>query len=552
MIEQIDYVAYRKLKDISLNFSPYVNLIAGTNGTCKTSILHTISNSFKAVVSTAPWLNDDKATLVIKNINKLCNPKIETLTRGDREFNNPGQGVTGTLFKANYFDETSLSFRKHNSSKTNNTMRFAIKPQYKVGESESLPALPTIYLGLFRLFAYGEFESDHLVRDISSRLPVEYLTIITDLYRDFTGLTIELEDIKSMGNIKNRPEFKTSISGIDSNTISAGEDNLFIILLALVSLRYYFESITSERLVESIFLIDEIDASLHPEFQLKLFNLFTEYSREYKIQVFFTTHSMTLIDHALSKKNECKTTYLIDNIDRVNAMIEPDKYKIDMFLKNITQQEHYLYNKIPVITEDAEARLFLNLLLENHPSNIQRFFHIVEANLPSEAILNLANDDFLLKSTLRTVNMLDGDQHNKKDLNKNIITLPSNLPPEVLAFSHARKLLEQHNHEFWNNQVLINQGLTKIYFSRNILPDLDKIQRDYDQLKEERKPTKGFLRERNKKIFNKHLLFWKYVLLDWTKSNENNRQINQFYDNLRIVFLKTAEFHGLSSNEWNE
>ena len=56
----------------------------------------------------------------------------------------------------------------------------------------------------------------------------------------------------------------------------------------------------------------------------------------------------------------------------------------------------------------------------------------------------------------------------------------------------------------------------------------------------------------NKKIFNKHLLFWKYVLLDWTKSNENNRQINQFYDNLRIVFLKTAEFHGLSSNEWNE
>ena len=35
MIEKIDYVAYRKLKDISLKFSPYVNLIAGTNGTWK-------------------------------------------------------------------------------------------------------------------------------------------------------------------------------------------------------------------------------------------------------------------------------------------------------------------------------------------------------------------------------------------------------------------------------------------------------------------------------------------------------------------------------------
>lgn len=555
MIKKIDYIVYRKLQDISLEFSPYINLIAGTNGTCKTSILHTVSNSFQTVASTVPWLNDKKSISIIKKLNKLCNPKIETLTRGDREFNDPSQGVSGTLFTTNYINDETLSFRKHNSQ-TGNNMRFSVKPRYKSGGNESLPALPTIYLGLFRLFAYGEFDSDDLVHNISYSLPDKYLEDLSNLYKEFTGFTIEFEHIRNMGNIKNRPEFKTEYSGIDSNTISAGEDNLFIILLALVSLKYYFESIDSTREIESIFLIDEIDASLHPEFQIKLFKLFAQYSEDYKIQIFFTTHSMTLIEHALIDSKKCKTIYLLDQINNVKIMDDPDKYKIEMLLKNVTRKESYLYNKIPIITEDAEARLLLNLLLSHYgntsnQTNLDKFFHLVNANLPSEAIVNLTNDDFLLKSTLRTINILDGDQESKTNLNKHLITLPGSSSPENMAFIHAENLLNNRtNDDFWNNSVLINEGITKVYFQREILPELRKIDKDYKQLKQEGHSTKGFTREQNKRLFNSFENFWKFVLKDWIESEENQREVNKFYKNLRILFLKTAEFHNINSNDW--
>ena len=118
-----------------------------------------------------------------------------------------------------------------------------------------------------------------------------------------------------MGNVKTRAEFESKTEGIDSNTISAGEDNLYIILLAIVSLHYYYDSIKQTNDIESVLLIDELDATLHPSFQIKLLDILRKYATKYKIQIFFTTHSMTILEDMLSKKNN--VIYLIDNITDV-------------------------------------------------------------------------------------------------------------------------------------------------------------------------------------------------------------------------------------------
>lgn len=52
MIKSIKFEHYRKLKGIELNFSRGINIISGTNGTCKTSVLHIVSNSFKKPTKT--------------------------------------------------------------------------------------------------------------------------------------------------------------------------------------------------------------------------------------------------------------------------------------------------------------------------------------------------------------------------------------------------------------------------------------------------------------------------------------------------------------------
>lgn len=67
--------------------TPNINIISGTNGTCKTSLLHIISNAHQAVTKNCTWLRDKECLDIIKQINSMTNPKIESLTKGDKEYN---------------------------------------------------------------------------------------------------------------------------------------------------------------------------------------------------------------------------------------------------------------------------------------------------------------------------------------------------------------------------------------------------------------------------------------------------------------------------------
>lgn len=231
MIKSIKFIQYRKLKNISFQFNKGVNIISGSNGTCKSSILYIVSNSFKKVTKNNTRLNNKDALNTVNQINKLINPKIETLTKGDKEYNDPAPNVKGTLYECTYLDNLIINFRKHNSKQIN---RYSIKPKYTSTAKESLPALPIIYLGLFRLFPFGEFsDNETLVSSLSKKISNNFKKDLASLYSDFTGYELSFENINSMGNIKNRIGFKTNKQGIDSNTISAGEDNLLIILASL-------------------------------------------------------------------------------------------------------------------------------------------------------------------------------------------------------------------------------------------------------------------------------------------------------------------------------
>lgn len=547
MVKQLDFVAYRKLKNIQIDFSQHVNIIAGTNGTCKSSILHLISNSYQKIKTTSDIVTDAQAIKVISKINRILNPKIEGLTRGDEEYNNPAPGVPGTLYKCTYDNDYELKFRRHNAS--DNT-RFAIKPEYKIGKNDALPMMPVIYLGLFRLFAFGEFSDDESIKNITQKLPIEIKSELRELYNKFTGYNIELEQLNEMGVIKNRADFKTDTKGIDSNTISAGEDNLFIILLSLVSLKYYFESIHSNNVVESILLNDEIDATLHPAFQVKLLALCLEYSKKYKIQIICTSHSLTMIEKCLKEK--AKVIYLLDNIDYVIPMEDVDIYKIKMYLNQSLKDEIYIGNKIPIITEDDEARLFLSLLLsyyeEIYKDSIERYFHLVNARLSSSAIKNLAEDKMLSRSTLRTINILDGDM--ETNLSDNITVLPGSLSPEEVAFTYSQKLYEKSEYnDFWENKVLLNQGYTKIYFRDNILKQYKDNLSKLEQAKQN-SDSHGKKRELNKSLFKDYQQFWNQVLYYWIRNDENKNEITEFYENLFKLFKKTAEFHDINPKEW--
>lgn len=548
MIRRINVVKYRKLQNVEFSFLKKVNVISGTNGTCKTSLLHMVSNSFQAVTQKCDWVSDKSCLEVIKQVNSLINPKIESLTKGDKVHNDPANGVKGTIFTVDYYGHSSIEFRKHNS-KLNN--RYAVKPWYRPGTTEKLPFCPVIYLGLARLYPFGEYLNDDAVQKLKKNLPSEYQQMIAAIYSSLSGINVSAVSSQKMGDIKTRADFESDKEGIDSNTISAGEDNLFIIICALVSLRYYFEKITSNNDVESVLLIDEFDATLHPSLQERLLKIFRQYADAYKIQIVFTTHSLSTVEAAL--KNKDNVIYLIDNVSNAIIMEAPDIYKIKRHLSGITGDDIYLNKSIPVFTEDAEARLFMRVLFDYYEesapefSSVRRFFHPVDANIGCKNLISIFSDSYLLQTTMKCACVLDGDQ--RADVNKYIITLPGGDSPEKVIMSYAQQLYDNDS-TFWTNPLILELNYGKAHFRDEVNPDIDSIPAKLQELRDAGKSTHGVDRELRKEVFTKHERFFEFLFKHWVRDEENSDAVKKFYKNLNIIFKKVAEFHGINPQLW--
>ena len=548
MIKKIHVVKYRKLQDMDFDLSKGINVISGTNGTCKTSLLHMVSNAYQAVTKKCDWLQDAACLDVIKQINSMTNPKIESLTKGDKTYNDPANGAKGTLFTVDYYGQASLEFRKHNSKLSS---RYAVKPWYRPGTTEKLPFCPVIYLGLTRLYPFGEYLNDEAVEKLKKNLPVAYQNEIADIYKRLTGISISSVSPQKMGDIKTRADFESDKAGIDSNTISAGEDNLFIIISALISLKYYFQNITSTNEIESVLLIDEFDATLHPSLQFKLLDIFRTYSTDYKIQIIFTTHSLSTVEYALNKKDN--VIYLIDNITSAIKMESPDIYKIKMYLHDVTRDDIYLSKAIPVFTEDSEARVFLRILFdyfeETYPifSQVRRFFHFVNANIGANNLQSIFDDSYLLKATMKCVCILDGDQ--QAAIDKYTITLPGANSPEKVIMDYALYLYDNDS-PFWTAPAILDLNYGKVHFRDNIKPDIDEIPATLQALRAENKSTHGVERKMRKKVFITHQRFFELLFKHWVNDPENSDTIRLFYKRLNIMFKKVAEFYGINPQIW--
>ena len=549
MVKGIEFKKYKKFNNQSFVFSPDINVISGENGTCKSSLLYLIGNSFQSVSSNAPWIKDKRGIRAINTINANVNPKVERMQRGDKKYNDPAIGVHGPLYKVSYFDHEDLEFRRHNSDIN---MRYALKPQYPRGAKQNLPSCPVIYLGLTRLLPFGEYQKDDEIRAIKTAVPEEVKQRISEDFRNFTHYDIVHNVFQSMGDLKKRSDFTSNKEGIDSNTISAGEDNLYIIFAALESLRFYYETIESTRKVESVLLIDELDATLHPNYQIRLMAMLREYSEKYKIQIYFTTHSLAIVEDAI--QNNDNLLYLVDNLSDIAVMDDPTLPSIKAHLYGKSKNDIYHDKHIPVLTEDGEARWMLKMLLnyleETKPEfiNVRRFFTIPEINIGADILRSLFKDAKLIRSYVGICCILDGDQ--KPELSNCIITLPgqnsggagNNLSPEALLIEYAQLLIDRNSH-FWTDQAVLAANFGKKWYIENVATAIEEY--NNGDMKEKR-------REFNKRLFNVHIDFYEYLFKFWMHDPYNENSIEKFYQDLKIVFKKCAPLREISPKEWKE
>lgn len=553
-MKKIHFDVYRKLINLDLEFTSNINVISGVNGTCKSSILHIIGNSFQTVK--ADQSEELKQCLsTIAAINEQFNPKLESLTRGDKKFQDPAPGHQGSYYTVDYYGEnSSLSFRKHNSKKNTAEFRYAVKPQYKQGSKESLPAMPVIYLGLNRLLTYGEYKDNEPIKSIRKNIPNSYMSELAELYKSFTSYEISNITNEHMGSVKIRADFNSSTQGIDSNTVSAGEDNLYIILLALESLKYYYETLPelSHSEVNSILLIDEFDATLHPAFQFKLFDLMLKYSMDYKIQVVFTTHSLTLLEYCLKKSQNL--IYLYDNQSYVHLIKNPNIHKINLYLREKTNSDFSFEKRIPVFTEDAEARYLINIMLDYFAeksddfSKVRNYFYFVDANIGGDVLHTMFKDP-KLKTFTGQFCIVDGDK--KRDLTNRVIALPGKSSPEKFLIDYAKSLYDRDD-PFWISDPVLEENIGKNFYTSIFLPEVTAIQKKIDDLHEIGDSAKGIKRTMTKALFNNHLKFFHILFDTWLLDKNNQSEINSFYNDLYAMYKQVAQFNGIDEDLWNK
>ncbi|CAM3232225.1 AAA family ATPase [Corynebacterium gottingense] len=294
-VESIKIVSYRSFTDIEIPFSPGLNIISGANGIGKSSILYLLSNAFQRPVGSLPWMEEVARNKLLSGFSKVLNLKVEQLIR-DSKYSDPSLGTVGTLFTVRYEGGRSLDFRRHNSKQD---ARHRLIPYYSQSKPWGLPSVPAIYLGLSRLSAPGEiddqirFKKRHVLSD-------ESMEELKKAYSRIARLKLLQTETGSWDGGKLAGSFDTTTDGVDSNTVSAGQDNVFVILYAFQALKEYA---TKTEKSPSVLLIDEFDATLHPAMQIDLMSKLRKESKDWNIRVFFTSHSFNVLEEGLRHKD---------------------------------------------------------------------------------------------------------------------------------------------------------------------------------------------------------------------------------------------------------
>lgn len=415
-ISKLDIKNFRAFEgEYSFEFVKGVNCLSGHNATGKSTILAILSNCGELKKKDGEQLNGkafrgEYSQLIKGDVNKdktgdVCKLYFADLPKFNEDKSNPF--VKELSFRATYqngkmtkrveklidLDKNLYEITKKDIILNNERYRLIPKKIKNIRETEKKLNWPIIYLGLSRLFPVGESES--LTQTL---IKTEYDEEISNKHREILS---SKDDYLSLVNVDTDVTQKRGV-GFDTEKYSykansSGQDNLGQILLAV----YSFENLkkTYEYYSGGLLLIDELDATLHPAAQNRLLDFLVNKSQELELQVFFTTHSQTLLEHInkrndrVSKPQKVSNHYLNNSRGGIELKIAPST----KFVKNNLQETYsgmLSSNRIVIITEDDIGRWFLNKILEKNNFEYGSNIVMPEISIGWTQLIKLIKNDY--------------------------------------------------------------------------------------------------------------------------------------------------------------
>ena len=474
---------FRKINNIDVELGDEITVFSGINGVGKSNIMSLIAMAFGKHGNRITGGNffphfDEYFIITEDEFNKQEKNKYEAYLKisakdgivqkrlGLKNDTKRRRGIRVLPRSTNYFTK----------NKTSKEVIKEAKDRYGIGDSGRVP-IPTIFISLSRLFPMGETELDEkLINSNNEIIKDGVVDKYVEWYNRVFPLSIDINKYKA-SNIKKvvnaNGRLHVELTSSDARTESVGEDNLGTIISALVDF-FYLKEKQQEDYIGGIICIDEVDASLHPSAQIRLFELLEELSKELNLQVFMTTHSMTMLEKIIKKQNKnsknFKLVYILDpRFPRIKKNIESiEDIKSDMYDDN-----NYYKPIIKVYCEDEETSFIFNQIikiLKQEEDFVLPEYKIFPISLGHTQLENLIKFDKYFESV---VILVDGDSKktqnenflnkylnndvkglNPRKLKSNVLSLPTFLAPESYYYFVLKKIL--NDNEFWQQLGRLN------------------------------------------------------------------------------------------------
>lgn len=498
-ISKVKINKFRGFQDQEFDLGSQITAIAGQNGTQKSTLLGIITQTF-----TIPKENP------MYGEKPLCGGSYRSAFsekfRLSPIFDKPKEHEWSLFF------DNGQEFQIESIERSNGeNVRFWKKGSR--GKGDGYVQFPTIFLSLKRLVPIAEVgnlstndclltkEEEQKFKDLHNKI------LITDT--DITSTTAILSNNKQTMGI--------STPLYDWNQNSVGQDNLAKIILALFSFKRLKDNY-GNIYNGGILAIDELDATMYPASQVELLKVLRKYASDLKLQIIFTTHSISLLK-AMDKlcqeaklrpetSNQIRMIYLKRSDNKVLIKQDIDYNGIVLDLNVMAATPNNPPNKITVYVEDKETELFVKAILKRKGACLK----FVNVTLPCSTLIELVNKKVPAFCYPYSLVILDGDVRQDKTYmrkiagSKNVLILPGKESPERLVAKFLHNISDSD--PLWES---ISQGYSKQVCFREIT---------YDQIY-----ASGEVgRQDAKKWFNQQLTFW---------GRGGVKVLNQFIDKIQ-------------------
>ncbi len=325
-------------------------------------------------------------------------------------------------------------------------------------------------------------ENERYIQLDSQKLGDDLISEYSQIYNEIFSVMESIVPVHTKSNNKN--SFSPTTEKFDAHGISAGQDNIGHIILALLSFTQLKQS--DPTYSGGLLLIDEIDATLYPAAQKNLLKVLLRKGNELNLQIVFTTHSSDLLNFLSSRnasnfKNSTNFVSLSNSLGIVT--VNEGFSELTSLLADLNHEAMRTIKpkKINYYFEDSEACFFYKSIIDGVDFGCENNYKNLSISCGTyKSLIEKGFEEFF-----RNVVVLDGDfvAGFPQNQNNNVVFLPGNERPENVVKTFLETLPE--NDAFWDNQY----QYTKRVFLSNLIGVLDN-------------------RESMKRWFNAQIEFW--------------------------------------------